>query len=105
MANKFYISDCHFPICEWNAYYRNSYHLFGQIHGRLGDNCLIMRSRRNAYNAAVDNIVNMCEIKFYGEELSSKMAIHSTLITIYGLKYNEYSGTFTNIIDMDALFD
>ena len=57
MANKFYISDCHFPICEWNAYYRNSYHLFGHIYGRLGDNCLIMRSRRNAYNAAVDNIV------------------------------------------------
>ena len=73
-----------------------------------------------------DNIVNMCEIKFYGEEfsvdknydkvlrnrvsllleeLSPKMAIHSTLITTYGLKYNEYSGAFTNIIDMDALFD
>ena len=43
---------CHFPICEWNAYYRNSYHLFGHIHGRLADTCLIMRSRRNAYNAA-----------------------------------------------------
>ena len=23
----------------------------------------------------------------------------------YGLKYNEYSGAFTNVIDMDALFD
>ena len=73
-----------------------------------------------------DNIVNMCEMKFYGEEfsvdknydkvlrnrisllseeLSPKMAIHSTLITTYGLKYNEYSGDFTNVIDMDALFD
>ena len=73
-----------------------------------------------------DNIVNMCEMKFYGEEfsvdknydkvlrnrisllskeLSPKMAIHSTLITTYGLKYNEYSGAFTNVIDMDALFD
>ena len=39
------------------------------------------------------------------EELSPKMAIHSTLITTYGLKYNEYRGAFTNIIDMDALFD
>lgn len=73
-----------------------------------------------------DNIVNMCEIKFYGteftvdknydkilrnrmtllsEEITSKMAIHSTLITTYGLKYNEYSGAFVNVIDMDALFD
>lgn len=60
-----------------------------------------------------DNVINMCEIKFYGdevvvdknydrilrhrqallaEEVSPKMAIHSTLITTYGLKYNEYSG-------------
>ena len=73
-----------------------------------------------------DNIVNMCEIKFYGTEfvvdknydrvlrnrisllsgeISPKMAIHSTLITTYGLKYNEYSGAFVNVIDMDALFD
>lgn len=73
-----------------------------------------------------DNIVNMCEIKFYGtefavdknydkvlrnrisllsEELSPKMAIHSTLITTYGLKYNEYSGAFVKVINMDALFD
>ena len=73
-----------------------------------------------------DNIVNMCEMKFYGEEfivdknydkiirnrvsllskeLSPKMAIHTTLITTYGLKYNEYSGDFTNVIDMDDLFD
>lgn len=73
-----------------------------------------------------DNIVNMCEIKFYGtefavdknydkalrnrisllsEEISPKMEIHSTLITTYGLKYNEYSGDFVNVINMDALFD
>ena len=73
-----------------------------------------------------DNIVNMCEIKFYGtefavdksydkvlrnrisllsEEISPRMAIHSTLITTFGLKYNEYSGDFVNVIDMDALFE
>ena len=73
-----------------------------------------------------DNIVNMCEIKFCGSEftvdkkydkvlrnrldilsreISAKMAIHSTLITTFGLKYNEYSGDFVNVIDMDALFE
>lgn len=43
---------CHFPICEWNGYYRDSYHLYGHIHARLADTCLIMRNRKNAYNAA-----------------------------------------------------
>lgn len=73
-----------------------------------------------------DNIINMCEIKFYGDEfsvdknydrilrsrtallskeISPKMAIHSTLITTYGLKYNEYSGDFVNVITMDDLFE
>lgn len=73
-----------------------------------------------------DNIVNMCEIKFYGndfsvnkeyyktlmnrqillaKELSPKLIIHNTLITTYGLKYNEYSGIFDNVITLDDLFD
>ena len=72
-----------------------------------------------------DNVVNMCEIKFYGDafsvdkqydmalrhrqsqlakELSPKTAIHNTLITTFGLKYNEYSGIFSNVITLDALF-
>lgn len=73
-----------------------------------------------------DNVINMCEIKFYGdevvveknydrilrhrqallaEEVSPQMAIHSTLITTYGLKYNEYSGDFIKVIDMNSLFE
>lgn len=72
-----------------------------------------------------DNIVNMCELKFYSgeysvskgyhrilmnrqllleQELSSKMTIHNTLITTYGLKYNEYSGFFDNVITLEDLF-
>lgn len=72
-----------------------------------------------------DNVVNMCEIKFYGndfsvnkdyhktlinrqellsKELSRKMIVHNTLITTYGLKYNEYSGDFDNVITLDELF-
>ena len=50
--NGRHICLCHFPIAEWNGYYRNSYHLYGHIHARLSDTCLIMRNRRNAYNAA-----------------------------------------------------
>ena len=72
-----------------------------------------------------DNVVNMCEIKFYGndfsmnedyykvlinrqellsKELSPKVIIHNTLITTYGLKYNEYSSFFDNVITIDDLF-
>lgn len=72
-----------------------------------------------------DNIVNMCEMKFYSEEfmvdkayhavlvhrqnvlatvLPKKKAVHSVLVTTYGLKYNEYSGDFQNVVTLDDLF-
>ena len=72
-----------------------------------------------------DNIVNMCEMKYYStdfmvnkkyyavlrnrqelleKEIPSKMVIHNVLITTNGLKYNEYSGIFDNIITLDELF-
>lgn len=72
-----------------------------------------------------DNVVNSCEIKFYGEEftvnkqyymallrrqsllqecISKKFTIHNTLITTFGLKRNEYSGIFVNVITMEDLF-
>ena len=72
-----------------------------------------------------DNVINMCEIKYYGgefkvnkdyylkllkrqtilaENVSPKVAIHSTLITTFGLTQNEYSGAFTNVIVLDDLF-
>lgn len=73
-----------------------------------------------------DNVINMCEMKYYGgefsvdknyyavilrrqeilaEEVSQKAAIHSTLITTFGLLRNEYSGGFTNVITLDDLFE
>ncbi len=72
-----------------------------------------------------DNVLNMCEIKYYGgkftvkkddyltllgrqeilmSKVSPKMTIRSTLITTYGLTQNEYSGVFTNVITLDDLF-
>jgi len=72
-----------------------------------------------------DNVINMCEIKFTSEDfivdknyyrvllsrperikevVSPKTSIHSTLITTFGLKQNEYSGAFTNVIILDDLF-
>lgn len=72
-----------------------------------------------------DNVINMCEIKYYNgefkvnkdyylkllnrqailaENVSTRIAIHSTLITTFGLATNEYSGVFTNVIVLDDLF-
>lgn len=72
-----------------------------------------------------DNIINMCEIKFYGnnftvnkeyyqkllnrqellsEVISPRKIIHNTLVTTFGLKENEYSAFFDKVITMDALF-
>ena len=32
------------------------------------------------------------------------MSVHNTLITVFGLKNNEYSSVFTNVITLDDLF-
>ena len=72
-----------------------------------------------------DNIVNLCEMKFYAEEftvsksyertlvhrqialsemISRRTVIHPVLITTYGLTYNEYSGSFVHTVTMEDLF-
>lgn len=72
-----------------------------------------------------DNVINMCEIKFYEDgfavvrdyyrvllgrqallasEVSPRITVHSTLITTFGLVHNKYSGAFANVITLDGLF-
>ena len=72
-----------------------------------------------------DNVINMCEIKYYSDEfivnkeyyrtmlrrqeilsqqITQKYVIHNTLITTFGLSYNEYSGIFSNVLTLDDLF-
>jgi len=72
-----------------------------------------------------DHVVNVCEIKFYSgdfvvdkaydrvlrnrvsllsKELSPKESVYNTLITTYGLRTNEYSGVFTQVVTMNDLF-
>lgn len=73
-----------------------------------------------------DNVVNMCEMKYYSDnfavgkeyyrvllhrqellaqEISPKFSIYNTLVTTFGLTYNEYSGIFSNVITVDDLFN
>jgi len=72
-----------------------------------------------------DNIVNMCEMKYYSDELTvdkaydevlrhrqsllydiipKKSAIHNTLVTTFGIKDNEYRWSFDNVITLEDLF-
>ena len=74
----------------------------------------------------MDNVINMCEIKFYSDlftvdgdynrtvmrrqallepYLKRGMGIRNTLITTYGLVHNKYSGVFTNTVTLDDLFE
>lgn len=72
-----------------------------------------------------DNVVNMCEMKYYSDdfsvsnsyyrtilrrqeairkELPAKASVQSTLITTFGLSKGEYQGAFSNVITLDDLF-
>ena len=72
-----------------------------------------------------DRLINICEMKFYNtdftidknydavlinklatfvEETKVRKAPIMTLITTFGLKYNEYSGRFQSVITLDDLF-
>ena len=73
-----------------------------------------------------DNVLNLCELKFYSgeflvdakyeekmrtrnrlisERVSRKKVVRNTLITTYGLTRNGYSNIFTNVITLDDLFE
>ena len=72
-----------------------------------------------------DNVINMCEMKFYSGDYSiakndykkilerisllagqvpKKFVVHPTLVTTFGLTYNEYSGVFVKTVLLDDLF-
>ena len=72
-----------------------------------------------------DNVVNLCEMKFYNEKFTvnkayyskvvhrqnllaeripRKSVIHNVLVTTEGLAYNEYSGVFQKVVTIDDLF-
>ncbi len=53
----------------------------------------------SASAAASAQSCSYCERK-----CSPKISVYSTLITTFGLKHNEYSGVFNNVITLDELF-
>lgn len=72
-----------------------------------------------------DNVINLCEMKFYGDYylptkdddsrmrhritaisamLNKKQSLHTVLITTFGLSHGMYSGIFTKTITLEDLF-
>ena len=72
-----------------------------------------------------DKVINVCEMKFYDSDYTMKKkdyedmerrvrvfrsvnnihhAIHPVLVTTYGLKPNQYSSIFQNIVTLEDLF-
>ncbi len=72
-----------------------------------------------------DNVINLCEIKYYSDVVcpdknmyltmisrknmveqmvSRKKTVRNTLITTFGIRKNEYASVFTNVITIDDLF-
>lgn len=42
---------CHFPLAEWNGYYKGHYHIYAHIHNHTNDTYQIMKNRNHALNA------------------------------------------------------
>lgn len=45
----------HYPIAEWNGFFRNNIHLYGHVHNnKKNDSYFIMKNIKNAYNVGAD---------------------------------------------------
>lgn len=48
---------CHYPLVEWNGYYRNVLHFYGHVHNTYhNETTKYARDMKNAYNVGVDVI-------------------------------------------------
>lgn len=55
--NGIHIVCCHYPMVEWDGYYRGTLHFYGHIHNNIGNETFKYISNvKNAYNVGVDII-------------------------------------------------
>ena len=71
----------------------------------FGENGLTSTSANHIANLAKEYYQTLLRRQeILSKELSPKVSIHNTLITTFGLTYNEYSGIFTNVITLEDIF-
>ena len=61
---------CHFPLAEWNGFYKGALHVYGHSHNRQDTTWEIMKSRDRAYNAG-------CMLHDYRPVTLSELISHS----------------------------
>jgi calcineurin-like phosphoesterase family protein len=76
----------HYPIEEWNGYYRNSYMLYGHVHGNIDD----IKKHPRKFNVGVD--VNDFEQKTLDELIEANKIVCDCYHTEYG--HPQCWGTF-----------
>ena len=42
---------CHYPIAEWDGFFRGTFHIYGHIHNNINDAFHIMSKYEHALNA------------------------------------------------------
>ncbi len=48
---------CHYPLVEWNGYYKGAYHFYGHVHNTYNnETTCYARDMKNAFNVGVDVI-------------------------------------------------
>lgn len=51
MEERERICLCHFPLAEWNGFYKGAWHIYGHIHNKRDDTYAFMKTRKKALNA------------------------------------------------------
>lgn len=44
----------HYPICEWDGFFRDTIHLYGHVHNAENERTIFMRNQQNCYNVSAD---------------------------------------------------
>jgi len=69
---------CHYPIAEWNGYFRGSWHIYGHIHNKQSNPAFaFLRTQERALNAGVE-IIHYTPATF--EELKMYNEVHRNLV-------------------------
>lgn len=42
---------CHFPILQWNGYFKKSYHIYGHVHAKIDEDFEVLKKKERALNA------------------------------------------------------
>lgn len=76
--NGRHICVCHFPIAEWNGFYKGHYHIYGHIHNKTEGVFQYMKTLENALNAGC-MINNFMPASFNELVRNNKAFIESTV--------------------------